>query len=214
MDKLAQQVKMADVTGCEAAFVRLGLVKVASDEEFNQLCENVCNALGDADYDLDKIAAVTMQVQGAGAAPLKKAASANNAPNEAARNAALGELLLMKTAGQIDDATFRQEAEGLMKMAMPGMQALRNGAGWVGNQAAAAGNSFVNALKGRDIRSGIGALKARSIANNAGRKALLRSGLKEILAGAGKGAAAYGTIGAGLGGAGYLGKSLYDKYAE
>lgn len=215
MDKLAQQVRMADVVGCEAAFVKLGMVKVANDEAFNQLCEAVCEKLGEDDYDLNKVASVTAEVIDAAnqQAPQEKQAAQASATNEAARNAALGELLLMKTAGQIDDATFKKEAENLMKMAMPGMGYVRK-----------AGRGVLDALTGkgwraqnaaiRDSRAGLAEVAKtpqfytpndkQNLANTLQNAIVQRR--KEIAKTLGAGATA-------VGGAGLLGKSLYDKYA-
>lgn len=107
MNKIAEEVKIAEVRGCMAAFVDAGLVKVANEEAFDTLCNAVSQNLDD-NYNLEKVASVTESI-------LSNSLEKTSA--ETARNAALGELLLMKTAGQIDDSTFFKTAEELMKKA-------------------------------------------------------------------------------------------------
>lgn len=59
MDKLAELVRDSEIRGAMAAFVDLGMVKVASQEEFDGLVEAVCQGIGDGEYDLQKVASVT-----------------------------------------------------------------------------------------------------------------------------------------------------------
>lgn len=59
MDKLAELVRDSEIRGAMAAFVDLGMVKVASQEEFDGLVEAVCQGIGDEEYDLQKVASVT-----------------------------------------------------------------------------------------------------------------------------------------------------------
>lgn len=62
MDKLAELVRDSEVRGAMAAFVDLGLVKVASQEAFDALVDAVCQGIGDEDYDLQKVASLTEEV--------------------------------------------------------------------------------------------------------------------------------------------------------
>ena len=55
MQKIAEQVKEAEVRGCVAAFIDAGLVKIAGQEEFDAVCSAVTEQLPDA-YDMQKIA--------------------------------------------------------------------------------------------------------------------------------------------------------------
>lgn len=114
MYKLAEQVKEAEVRGCMAAFVDAGMVKVAGQAAFDELCSVVADNVGD-NYDLAKVAAVTEAVLNGAPARMTKVAA------ETARNAALGELLMMKVAGEIDDRTFVKTAQELAKMAYFGL---------------------------------------------------------------------------------------------
>ena len=112
LDKLAQlsAVRESEVRGCLAAFVDSGIMKVASEEEFDALSSAVADNIG-LDYDIDtiyKTAAYFMDDN------QEKTAEEFD---DTAYKAALGELLLMKTAGQIDDDTFASEYEALTKEA-------------------------------------------------------------------------------------------------
>lgn len=112
MNKFASQVKEAEVRGAMAAFVDAGLVKVANQYDFDELCDVVADNVG-YDYDLQKIAAVTeAALNGDG---MNKYAAEN-----LAFKATLGDLLLMKTAGQIDNRTFVREVNGMLKVAADG----------------------------------------------------------------------------------------------
>lgn len=62
MDKFAELVRDSEVRGAMAAFVDLGMVKVASQEEFDGLVDAVCQGIGDEDYDLQKVASLTEEV--------------------------------------------------------------------------------------------------------------------------------------------------------
>ena len=110
MIKIAEQVKVAEVRGAIAAFMDAGLMKTASSQqEFDAIVDAVSANLDD-NYDMQKIASVTDAVLSNGNGMQKVAA-------ETARNAALGELLMMKTAGQIDNDTCVKAAQELMKIA-------------------------------------------------------------------------------------------------
>lgn len=228
MDKIAEQVKEAEVRGCMAAFVDAGLVKVAGQDEFEALCGAVAANVGD-NYDLEKIAAVTDAVI---SGKLQKTASA-----ETARNAALGELLMMKVAGKIDDATFVKTAQELSKMAWFGMGGSgddflnkaapnKKSQGTAGGSAAFRSQGNVSPEEaaafakshGQRMANANGQAAARfdaeaaaiADANKAAQKSAVRARLLKRL---GMGGAA-GLGGAALlGGGGYLAKSLYDKYA-
>ncbi len=214
MYKLAEQVKEAEVRGCVAAFVDAGLVKVAGQGAFDELCAVVADNIGD-DYNLEKVAAVTEAVLG-GAGQTKVAA-------ETARNAALGELLMLKTAGQIDDETFRQSAAELIKMGEP--LALPESTSKARSPWAVKAK-----FRGEDILDGIkGAFKGDDLRRAWGMREELK-GLrgnresvlnplkaqvrKEIAKGALKSGLAYGGAASALAGGAYLGKKLYDKYAN
>ena len=108
MDKVAEYAKYAEVRGALSAFCDAGLIKVASAEAFDDLCDTVSYNLGDEDYDLQKVAAVTGAV-------LEGSSNMNDI--ELARNAALGELFLAKTAGQISDDYFVDTAANIIKQA-------------------------------------------------------------------------------------------------
>lgn len=114
MDKFAELARDAEIRGVLSAFVDTGLVKVASDAEFNALHAAVTEKIGAEAYDLQKVAAVTEEVLSGGEA--KQASETEAVSDEMLRNAALGELLQLKIAGQIDDATFQKTAGELLSL--------------------------------------------------------------------------------------------------
>lgn len=62
MDKLAELVRDSEVRGAIAAFVDLGLVKIAGQEGFDALVDAVCQGIGDEAYDLQKVASLTEEI--------------------------------------------------------------------------------------------------------------------------------------------------------
>lgn len=56
IDKVAEMTRLAEVRGCVAAFHDAGLIKCASEDAFDDFCEQVASQIG-YDYDLQKIAA-------------------------------------------------------------------------------------------------------------------------------------------------------------
>ena len=181
MDKIAEMVRDAEIRGALAAFVDAGLVKVASQEAFEGLVAAVGNKLGEDDYDLQKVAAVTDEILG----EAEKTAAVQD--DELIRNAALGELLQMKVAGQIDDETFQKEASQLMNKEAYNVRTHK-----------------ADVQKKRDAaRAAMAETKKPRVAPAPAAKPGL-SVAKKIGLGAGGLAAAAGTAA--------LGKMLYDKY--
>jgi hypothetical protein len=232
MYKYAEEVKQAEVRGCIAAWIDAGQIKVASEGAFEDLCGRVAANLSD-DYDLQKVAAVTEAVLSGG---MKKTAS-----QETARNAALGELLLMKTAGQIDDDTFVKTANELMKLGYGTgdsfldrfgvfgastaedkarvkaqkerqiLNAVRNGGGNVSAEDAAA---FAKKHQERMAKANGKAEAAFDSAFAAGQDANRAAQSRKVLKNRAIKGLKYGLGAAGIGGLGYLGTQLYNKYAE
>lgn len=58
INKVAEMTRLAEVRGCMAAFHDAGLIKCASEDAFDHLCNVVAENIG-FDYDLEKIAKVT-----------------------------------------------------------------------------------------------------------------------------------------------------------
>ena len=221
MQKIAEQVKEAEVRGCVAAFIDAGLVKIAGQEEFDAVCSAVTEQLPDA-YDMQKIAAVTDAILENSSEAMTKTAA------ETARNAALGELLLMKTAGEIDEDTFVKTAGELMKMGgnfdnfMEKATVSRGSKGTAGGSGAfrssgnvtpeqakafeAAHKKYMANSNGQANKAFDEAFAKGQAANAAKQKAHVRG---RTLARIGKGGLAAGD----LLGSGYLAKKLYDKYA-
>lgn len=61
INKVAEMTRLAEVRGCMAAFHDAGLIKVASEEAFDGLCEQVADMIG-YDYDLEKVAGAADRV--------------------------------------------------------------------------------------------------------------------------------------------------------
>ena len=105
LNKFAQ-VKEAEVRGVLAAFVDNGLINVQTPQQFDKLASVVSNNLP-ASYTVDDIANLTL--------PAMQKVAEDSSDN--ATQMALGELALMKVAGQVSDAEFDAMAEGILKEA-------------------------------------------------------------------------------------------------
>jgi hypothetical protein len=170
MDKVAM-VKQAEVNGVIAGLVDGGYVKLASEDDFNMVCEAVAGNVSDEwDFNevIEKTAAVMEEVNaiyeqieaGAGAPEdLEKEASTD----EVDLLAAYGKLTLMKQAEEIDDETYQTEATKLQKA----MAATKAGAGKaVDATKAGAGKALglLKANKGKVVAGvGAGALTAAGL---------------------------------------------------
>ena len=116
MDKLAQ-IRDSEVRGVLAAFVDNGLIKCASREDFDNLAEAVSANVG-YDYDINTIADVTDALLSD-----DNVKTAGEQDDEGADEgiadcmSAIGELYMRKTAGEIDDITFEEAADDLLKEA-------------------------------------------------------------------------------------------------
>ena len=118
MEKIAQ-IRDQEVRGVLAALVDTGHVKCASREEFDTMSAALAEKVG-FEYELaDIVEAAGVVLGGTPAAEEKTASMQKNAAeiHESNCYAALGELLLMKTAGLVDDETFVENADILMKAA-------------------------------------------------------------------------------------------------
>ena len=192
MEKLAQ-ICNSEVRGVLAALVDTGHIKVASAEDFDQLSDAVQASLPSLEYDIDdivKIAADLLEGE-------EKTASYNDVYNE--NMAALGELLLMKTAGQISDAEFAEVGEYLVKSAGLGSaiagvarsagQKIKAAPGQIATGARFTGQK-IKAAPGQ-VAAGARKLKAKvKMPANLGKA--LRRAAAPTAAAAGMGAAGYG----------------------
>ncbi len=116
LDKLAQiaMVRESEVRGCLAAFQDAGILKTASEEDFDKLTYAVANNLG-IDYDIDTIYKTAAFILGGPAEDAVQPVARQE--KTASAKAAIGELFLQKVAGTIDDATFAKRIVPLMKRA-------------------------------------------------------------------------------------------------
>ena len=229
MDKIAQ-VKEAEVRGCVAAFVDAGLVKVAGQEGFDALCSAVCAKLPDY-YVLEKVAQATDEVVAENAQPAKHEKTAAE-KHDIAIKAALGDLLMQKTAGQIDNETFVKEASALMKNAdlywdgkkkplsidtqapYPVADVNKPGVAKRVVDPEAAANLAARNEPGMKLTGNVPLIKdhAKAVALEKQKQNIAALLKNPKFLRAMKGAGAVGA-GAGLVGAGVLGTKLYDKYA-
>ncbi len=239
MDKMAFAVRNAEVRGALAAFVDADLIKCASTSDFDALAERVASDIPEMDYTLDDIAAAT-----------QLALSGENREKTAAEHssdvkAALGELMLMKVAGEIDRATFNREAAPLVKEAISlegAGQALRGlgkrlytmdseeAARHLGGAAGKARDYLLGGFKLEGIRDAAAKRKAlaafreniRKVTGTRAARRVRQDALGTVgtkaersrTRGLGQAAAAYGLAGAGLGGAAYGAKKLYDRFGR
>lgn len=243
MDKLAQ-IRESEVRGVLAALVDCGQIKIASAEDFDNLASAVADNVGTS-YSVDDIASVTAELLGGSVKTAEE-------QHETACMAALGELLMMKTADEIDDETFASAVEPLLKEAVSIRGALGKakdmGRGLLDLDSADAAKKIRGglsvakqyfkdgfALKGiRDAaekrkaaesyrknvqrlvsdKDAIGSVAARNQLRKNFKGRVGTPDERKLTRGLGQAALAYGSAATGLGGAGYLGKKLYDKYAD
>lgn len=117
INKVAEMTRLAEVRGCMAAFHDAGLIKCASEDAFDNFCEQVASQIG-YDYDLQKIAAaadgILSGIKGAfTGAKIKAGQKAIDAANrldaklmmtKAEREAAKAHGAKLKRRGQIERA--------------------------------------------------------------------------------------------------------------
>ena len=120
MDKVAM-VKQAEVNGVIAGLVDGGYVKLASEDDFNMVCEAVAGNVSDEwDFNevIEKTAAVMEEVNAIYEQIEADAGVADGLRKDASETdllAAYGELTLKKQAEEIDDETYQAEATKLQK---------------------------------------------------------------------------------------------------
>lgn len=117
MDKLAM-VKLAEVNGVIAGLVDEDLVKVASEDEFNALCDLVAENLDD-EYDMEDVlnkTAEVVELAEALEAEMEKEAGEAEEVDVNDILAAYGHLTLLKEAEEVDDQSYEEEAGKLKKM--------------------------------------------------------------------------------------------------
>lgn len=224
MDKIAQ-IKLAETHGVLAALADTGLLKVASEEDFDFMTEKVAEALGD-DYDMDQVISKTAGCEYL----MDKIASEEFAIDEVAEVmdkeactfADLGEFLMLKEAASV--AGTVEGAKNLGKSMFHGDVNL-----------AKIKDGLKNVATGKGVREAYGNLKA--IQSQIGQRmgAFQSAGLRakdlpaehawnkgleaakktrkgdaiQLLKEVGKTTGLYGT---GIVGAGVGGKKLYDRF--
>lgn len=111
LNKVAEEVKEAEVRGVEAAFCDSGLVKVASAEDFDDLVVKVASLVGDS-YTIEDIANATDVVLSGG---LDK--EAEEIDTVSAASDIIGTAYIMKVAGDISEDDFENFSDSLLKEA-------------------------------------------------------------------------------------------------
>lgn len=211
LDKLAQlsAVRESEVRGCLAAFVDSGIMKVASEEDFDALASAVSSNIG-LDYDIDTIYKTAAYLIGEPAEEAQEKTAEEF--DDTAYKAALGELLLMKTAGQIDDNTFVSEYDALTKEAAGKMEAIKAGLGaakkMVADKAGIVARKVKEVAKApvKNIAEGRKSVAAGKAAIGGPEKDMINAGRKQIAKGVAQ-------VAGGAGAAG-LGAALYAKHSK
>ena len=181
MQKFAHLVKTAEIRGVMAYLVDSEMVKVASEEDFDALVNEVADAIGDEQYDLNTVLNKTAELIG-GEDSQEKVAS-----EDEELVAEIGALTLDKIAGRISD----EEYESILKEASVAEltrrvaeQAARKGSGV---QAPAAtgirgrlsdAGSYLKSAPGAAYQKARGAAAAGQRAAASGRDAFLGRGLR------------------------------------
>lgn len=160
MDKFAELVRDSEVRGAMAAFVDLGMVKVASQEEFDGLVDAVCQGIGDGEYDLQKVASVTEELLS------EPAHEDGTKPEGQEKTALLGALAGAIRAGNLTDEERAALIEhyGLSPDASLGW---RN-----------AGRGFLGGNLGAGLGLGLGALTKSPVLGGVGQLAGFAAGTK------------------------------------
>lgn len=204
MQKYAHLVKTAEVRGVLAYLVDSEMVKVASQEDFDSLVEQVTNSLEDENYDLNTVMNKTAELLEEDNTSQEKTA----AEAEELVQKEIGKLTMEKTAGNISDEKYELICSGLIKEATgeigAGMGALRS-ANLSDDEAQALrehyglddDSNLTLRNAGRGFLGGAGGSMAGGVVGGNAGQALLRSGHPV----AGAGSAAAGVLGGGLLGA-------------
>jgi hypothetical protein len=227
MDKIAEQVKKAEVNGFVAGLVDTGILKVANDEELAIVADVIAENLPE-DYTMEDAMAVAAEVVDAleggegmtdeEAAALAAAeaegtgegmvveASDKDEVNVTAAMAALGELSMAKEAGDISEEDFKKEAAPIQQM----IRSVKRLPGNLAAKASAAKGNYADALTGNKKRIAFLENRARKSSgkqlHNIGQQ--LRDARKATTR------ARVGTAAAGAGTTAVGGKALYDKYNQ
>lgn len=234
MPNTADIVRSLEVRGSLAAMGDLGLIKCASsEEEINDLTEKVASVIPEYGYTTEDILNAATYFTSGG---YEKTASEQY---ESDIKEALGELLLMKVAGDIDTETFQQEADPLVKEAIS-LKGVSRGLKRMGLalQDGFTARSFRNSMKRRAAAkrnaahnatqsefAGANSARRSSLpsresmrneeftnAMNAPRQGTAKTKIVQTpkIKGLGRIATAYGLAGTGLAGLGYAGKKLTE----
>lgn len=176
MDKVAEQVKTAEVNGFTGALIDAGFLKVANDEEAAAVAEIIAEQLPE-DYTLEDAMAIAAEIiaileeeEGGGEAAVPAedvgeddmVVEASEKPQytESQVMAAYGELNMAKEAGDISDEVFEKEAASLQGLLQSikgaGKAAYKGdigaGAKGLASNAGSGARSFGRKLVGKDYR--------------------------------------------------------------
>ena len=218
MNKFAHLVKTAEVRGVMAYLVDSEMIKVATQEDFDNLVNTVSESV-EGDYDLNTVLSKTAELIGGESTEDQEKTAADSVSDEEVQRA-FGVLAMAKEAGELSAEEFEKQAATL--------RGLYEGAKGLGRKAWNKEVSAPPIVKGiKDTFTGRGISRARAakseaaghkVSNNpfvrrltgavdpkdaAAARALAARNLRKETA---KTLGAYGAAGAGAGGAGYAGK--------
>ena len=220
MDKMAALVKTAEVNGVLAALIDTGHVKLATDEDFDVVADAIAANLSD-NYDLEEVlnktAEIMDEVEEIYAEEIYADEIGDQGYGEEGAEmtdrdamAELGQAVLAKEAGEIDDEEFAKIAASVKGMFEGARTVGRKAKGFVGK-----------GLRGEGIkdsatdlyRSSKNILKLRG--NKGAQRASIRkakSSGKNLAKSLGRSGAVFTTTAAGSGGLGYGIEKLRDRY--
>jgi len=139
MQKFAHLVKTAEIRGVMAYLVDSEMVKVASEEDFDALVNEVAEAIGDEQYDLNTVLNKTAEViegsqeeQPEQEAEEEKTAEEQDLSQEDAERE-IGKLTMAKMANEISDEEYEEKIAS------------------VRGRVAAKGRDYLDAVTGRNV---------------------------------------------------------------
>lgn len=166
MQKFAHLVKTAEIRGVMAYLVDSEMVKVASEEDFDALVNEVADAIGDEQYDLNTVLNKTAEIiegsqEKEPAQKEEKTAETQELSKEDVERE-IGKLTMSKMAGEISDEEFEKEASRIQQarqaveatgkrardVAGRGRQAVEATGRRAGDVAVRGGRAYTEALRG------------------------------------------------------------------
>ena len=148
MQKFAHLVKTAEIRGVMAYLVDSEMVKVASEEDFDALVNEVADAIGDEQYDLNTVLNKTAEIiegsQEKEPAQKEEKTAETQELSEEDVEREMGKLTMSKMAGEISDEEFEKEASRIQQA----RQAVEATGRRARDVAGRGGRAYMGALRG------------------------------------------------------------------